>query len=212
MTRSEAFNIDTLVLKFESCADKLEKTGDVDLILFGDGLKEMRKVFDNMGDTFAFAFKDLDDKIETLAIHSGKYPTAGGMLDNEVARGSKPPKDSILDGQGPVSPARAINRSTHVCMFITKILEELEKDKSATMKTACSNAYEPTLCTIHGWFVRNSVRLAFNMLPDRVMFMHNCNMTEQDLAEKGPRFVKASMRLTQHMKSHFDKRSLNWVF
>eukprot|EP00392_Amoebophrya_sp_AT5.2_P012963 g13074.t1 len=77
-------------------------------------------------------------------------------------------------------------------MWITGIFEQLLMGPNVDMPTAASNAYEPTLCQIHGFIVRNSVRLAFNMLPDRVMFLHTCRISEQDLLEKGKRFVNAS--------------------
>ncbi|CAD7924653.1 unnamed protein product [Amoebophrya sp. A25] len=213
MSDPDAFNVNNLVTKFEACADDCKNTGDVDVNKYAECMREVRKVFDNLGSTFAFAFKDLDEKLTTLETHGPNIPKAGAMLENEKQRGSIPPSnDSLLDGKGGVSPVRALNRASHVCMFITGIFEELIASSSVTLTAACTQAYERTLAQIHGWIVKKSVKLAFNMVSDRKAFLSGCGVSDEDLSEKGQRFVKASAVITGCVKGHFEKRDLLWVF
>ena len=113
---------------------------------------------------------------------------------------------------GKCSSVRAVNRSTHVCVFLTALFEEIMKNPDKELKACLNTAYEPTLQRIHKFIVRNSVKLAFNLVPSRAKFMESVQLREEELKTCGPSFVAASKLVTGLIEQEFSKKQINFIF
>lgn len=88
--------------------------------------------------------------------------TVAQLLQQDVDRRNCPPhKDSgikVSSGKmTPVSPTRALNRTSHVCRFLTRMFEMLVRDVKIEVGTAFPKAYDQTLAKIHTWIIRKTV-------------------------------------------------------
>lgn len=209
---SGEFDFHLVVSKFKALAAQVEDSGSVPLDLYADAVAEFMKVFSALGSGFAFAFKDLGEKIDTLRQWASDCGDVRTLLISDVERGNKPPNDKVVDKKGKVSPSRAVNRTTHVCMFLTEIFAGLNKNPEASLYTTVSEAYEATLVTIHSFVVKNSVRLAFKLVPNRETFITKAKISEVDIRGKAPDFLRASQIVTALVQKEFTACDVPFVF
>ena len=211
MSSPSDFNFRLCVTKFQKVAECVESDGHVQIEPFADAMSEFTKVFAALGSGFAFAFKDLQEKIETLQKCAPVYQNVRSLLEQNSD--NAPPKDKpVASIGGAVSPTRAVNRPAHVCAFLTLLFEGLMRDPTAELKPVLTQAYDASLVQIHGFVVRNAVKAAFNVVPKRANFLAAAGVTETDIVEIAPGFVQASKAVTDLIAKEFADRQVPWVF
>ena len=103
--KEDQFNFRVLVQKFQKVADGVNNEGKVDLASFADAMSDFMKVFGALGSGFAFAFKDLNEKVDTLNAWAPIHGDAKTALAKDVETQNLPPNDKAVGGLGKVRPS-----------------------------------------------------------------------------------------------------------
>ena len=75
------------------------------------------------------------------------------------------------------SESRNLFRLLNGVLFIARMLQNLVKDKSCLLRTACNDAYSEVLASMHSYLVRTAVRGSMYMLPSREQFLASIKET-----------------------------------
>lgn len=212
MAKNTRFDLGVLTDKFSAIASETEKTGDIDIAKFADAINELTNVFECLGSTFAFAFKDLDAKIEALKFTAPSYSTASAVLDRDVAAGNKIGKDKPLDKEMAVCGTRALNRTIHTVVFLTHLFQQLIENPDKEIKPILQEIYPLTMARGHVFLVRQAVKAAFLASPKREGFLKNAGITKEMLEKEGRAFIKASELVSDKVEALFNDRKVNYIF
>lgn len=75
------------------------------------------------------------------------------------------------------SCSRNLYRLLSGISFISKLLQNLAKDRQKTLRIAAAEAYDATLASAHGYMVRMAIKTSMYMLPTRETFLSSINET-----------------------------------
>eukprot|EP01063_Lacrimia_lanifica_P024171 TRINITY_DN32134_c0_g1_i1.p3 TRINITY_DN32134_c0_g1~~TRINITY_DN32134_c0_g1_i1.p3 ORF type:complete len:215 (+),score=109.42 TRINITY_DN32134_c0_g1_i1:70-714(+) len=211
------FSLDGLVQKMELAAASATG-GQLPTTQFTGCMREVFTMFDGLGGGFGFAASDLEDKIKALDEYAKLHDTINKLLEADAKANNKPDDDEVYPKtlkkkDVKCSATRAINRCAFVCLFITKLFEELRKSRKTTMKAALATAYEPTMAKYHGFMVRGMVKASFGFCADRAEFLKGLNISEDAVSgDLGQRLMKSSSVVCDFTKQQFDANKMKWVF
>ena len=220
----EVFDLDRMI---EMAKTVSESTGALEIDLLCQYLRQYVLMLKTLGKLVEIGFSDVAQKSTILQENKKKFEEKGAeigtiekLVEYEIelglknVNGNNNSKKGIKKGDEfytHTGSCRTTERVLRFLAFVERIMENMHKDRKASLTTCVKGAYEDCLAAHHGFLLRNTIKGILYLLPNRDTFLNGVTesagpMDDEKKYSLMNELIENSQKLTTYIREFLKER------